>query len=1103
MESFCICGGDSQVGGRHRCEEAKKATSHHNVLPSSMRSRPTTLPVVAIAVCLLTGGDALSISIPLPHSSTPRPNSISCIPYNCPLRATNRRHNLQLRSISSTSNQENQRNPERRQQTNSVSAATPFNHDIARTLFAPLFFSLYHYKNNNDGQNYSSSSSFRHHYTRPSPFEDPSCAQTTERMLRRMMENRYRSEGRTVCPDGRTFGLVAGAYGRLRWGQRSTRSDGRKSGGRANNSQNSIMVILEEEVTPVDKLQGLLQLQLRLCHREGWSTEIRPTVDMYNRVLKRLARQSGMLKYQGNNSSAEQALLWLQFMRSPIPQYHGSDKKCEILCRPDPMTYAHVINTLSAHRDTVSSEKLNPNTLLGKSDLSTYESIHDFVMQIDVKMIESETQRTRTSEMYLVEAETLLALLEDEYYNNMYPVGSPTKDKVERAMGHAYTCLAEGWGRNAVKGMSNGDGTLTSQVVDAERSSNKILHNREHSIQRAHEILSQLEALSKEVPPSCYSSVVLALSVSTSPTAANLAEDVLERMIARLVGGVPSRFVNDVAKAFSGCIAAHARNNDAPKAENVLYQMIDLYYDGRLGTEFVPDVRAFGTCIALWGKYSSQDTSKTRRKNDRPSYHQRIYNADRAEAILSEMESVADNEKIERNAKFALDATPYNAAILARVQTIDDKWKNSALQEENERVILHAQSILDHMEYDRKIMPDSYTYSILLNAWCQQSRPGNEKAADHAEELLRRRIEDVDIIKIIADRDLRATKSRERIVVDEIWPNVKHYSSVLKAHAKTKSPGGAKKALTLLCEMERRYYDADLVEGAEYSDNINDFHVDQKDVAKPDLVCYSIVIDAFANSRLPEASTVALRLLRAVETKYDAGDESMKPNTRIYTAAILSLVHSPFSADEDNDDDYVIADKHITNNAQRAWSILEKMKMNQVPPNSFTYNYIINAAAESMEDQRASFEVAVRAFQELRTKKAAQSTDTKDDALDSCHPDSFTFSFMIKACNNLLPSGPLRTKVISQVFRDCCRSGYLNDAILDRVWRGLASETFYSLVEKKLHYSGGEANIISSKPPIKVDTLPSSWSRCCQLTTAHQPKGSATAWKKGARLASQ
>lgn len=86
-------------------------------------------------------------------------------------------------------------------------------------------------------------------------------------------------------------------------------------------------------------------------------------------------------------------------------------------------------------------------------------------------------------------------------------------------------------------------------------------------------------------------------------------------------------------------------------------------------------------------------------------------------------------------------------------------------------------ALLDHMEYEMKIAPDSYTYSILLNAWVQHSRPGREDAADIAEDLLRRKIQS------------STSESVFKSSLDQIWPNVKHYSSVLRAHAKTKSPG--------------------------------------------------------------------------------------------------------------------------------------------------------------------------------------------------------------------------------------------------------------------------------------------------------------------------
>jgi len=698
-------------------------------------------------------------------------------------------------------------------------------------------------------------------------------------------------------------------------------------------------------------------------------------------------------------------------------------------------------------------------------------------------------------------------------------------DYLKRALAHAYRSLLEGWGRYAVAGVST-----PKDNGDTES-------NREHAIKRAHELLGRLESLASTddqsekamvpssqtaaIPCSCYSSVILALSVSNLPSAANDAEDVLERMLSQYCVGELSDFNQQALSlsflnvAFSGCIAAHAKNNDAPKAEKILDQMVDLYYAGDLGSEFVPEVRAFGTCIALWSKHSptnvrSNGDQGRHRPNRRVSKEflsrqQRILNADRAEDILSKLEEVAETEATKDNGKFLLHATPYNIAIQARVQTIAgnnrSSPKNKNDKDENEQIMLHAQSILDHMEYEMEVTPDPYTYSILLHAWCKQSCPGHkgEKAADYAEELLRRRIEDVDISKIY-DEDI--TMRSHKRTQDDIWPNVKHYSLVLKAHAKTKSAGGARKALALLSEMERRFFDADVVDDVVNNDPaITDYHVDQKDVAKPDIVCYSIVIDAFANSRLLEASSVAHRLLCAVETKYEAGDVSMKPNTRIYTAVILSLVHAPFLRDGESETADNNFSEHV-NNAQRAWSILERMKKNDAPPNSFTYNYIINCAAQACHDvanQRISFEIALRAFQELRGKSSHK------PGIDACHPDSFTYAFMLKACKNLLPPGSLSTKVMSEIFQECCSSGYLNDAVLDQLWQGVSKKTFYELMDKKpsTYSTSSRGNALKSYAPIRADELPMSWSRCCNFVKRQSAKRAMDdmSWKNGVKLA--
>jgi hypothetical protein len=223
-------------------------------------------------------------------------------------------------------------------------------------------------------------------------------------------------------------------------------------------------------------------------------------------------------------------------------------------------------------------------------------------------------------------------------------------------------------------------------------------------------------------------------------------------------------------------------------------------------------------------------------------------------------------------------------------------------------------------------------------------------------------------------------------------------------------------------------------------DSATTYNVEIRDTAKPDLICYSIVIDAFTNSRLPEAGIVSYRLLGALESKYNAGDFSMKPNTRIYSAVIQSLIHSEFigkfSDCKDADDQQWI------NNAQVAMYILEtKMRRSGVHPNAFTYNYIMNCAAEcqchKLTEARASFEVAVRAFQQLRSLSSEESGETS--------PDSFTYAFMLKACNNHLPKGSsLRIKTLKHTFEECCRTGNLNNAVLNRLYNGVSSDGEFS-----------------------------------------------------------
>lgn len=892
-----------------------------------------------------------------------------------------------------------------------------FNSDIARVTFPSLFFSLHH----RGGK----SQIPRHHLLRPSPFEDPASAQTAERMLRRMLQNRQRSDGRTVCPDRRTFGLVAGAYGRLRYVNRRSKDFRMVTWyGEESKTHNSRSGEHRAKWTPTDKLVQLLQLQLELCAREGWPRGILPQVGAYNRILKRLARGRQPLR-------GVQALELIKLMQSRIPVGENG-----VLCKPDSASFEFAIEAIASFRKPV---KMNEKTILP----------HSFASDLGFEF------PAGSSEMNCIgEAEVLLEQLES--------MANSTENHYFNACRH----LIEGLGRHV--------------VTEAKHSTQAA---RECFVHRSVELLVRLEALAQALPPSCivpsstFTSVILALSTIKRSSSAQQAEEILLRMLNYYRdldsfdcnGLLSSQSFNtrDLSKAFSGAIAAHSSARDTVGAERVMNKMCEVYESGAFGGSFVPDVRSFGSVIALYGKKHSYRS-----------------NADHCERILSRLEDVALAEK-HRGRAYHLTAQPYNIAMLARVRSVGTSWprrqssteEKRAHAEANNQIILRAQSLLDHMEYSMNVKPDPYTYSILLNAWCKQSRPGNEGPADEAEMLLRRRIEDIDIEKVYGDAE--AHDLPEGNV--EIWPNAKHYASVLKAHAQRRSAAGAKKAVALLSEMEQRHFDATIIADDNALRTKSGYVVETKDVAKPDLVCYAITIDAFANSRLPEASVVALRLLEAVETKFSNGDESMKPNARLYTAAILSLVHSPYIEEVGEDENF--HNRRPQNNAKRAWGVLERMKESDVKPNSFSYNYVINCCASQQnrdaQDKKEAFSIAVKAFQELRAATALEPDDSC--IIDPYHPDSFTYAFMLKCCNNLLGEGNLHMKVASQTFKACCSAGYLNDAVLDRLWNGVSPDQFFDLVDVGAERVSIERH--SRECPVRVSELPSAWSRCCNSVT--------------------
>ena len=534
---------------------------------------------------------------------------------------------------------------------NHLSSATPYNKDIARTLFPRFFFALD--RNNSTSTDEQHQRSVRRYPARPCPFQDPTSAQTSERMLRRMMENRYQSDGRTVCPDATTFNLVAGSFGRLRhrkhkgvddtmlaavkWDEEPKVNPALRSN--MDCSYNQIIKCRHHDdanenavdrvsMTSVVKLQELLQLQLQLCHYEGWPADLRPSASTYNRIFKRL----------GDEMPDDAQVAWemFQFMQSTLPASKSSD---DIVCEPNAITCFHAIRALTLHKPAATVKSRNKRFEAPKATIQSFKGLGN---ELGIVMDPTNIPEDASTDWFLHEAEKILGALTKRH--NTIPQ-SQERDELTNILATCISILLEKWSKYAVNG-------------------NLDVRLQEEAINRAYELLCSLEQLadaegSVDIPSSSYASAILGLSVSNDRNAPSKAESILERM--RLF---ESPNTNDIAIAFSACVASYAKIGDAPKAEEVLHQMLD-FYESR--DDFVPDPRAFGTCIAAWSKYVGLHKSSYQAPH-RPDWRQRVKNAENAENVLIELERVIKSERNKNNDEFVVHATPYNIAIQARVQ---------------------------------------------------------------------------------------------------------------------------------------------------------------------------------------------------------------------------------------------------------------------------------------------------------------------------------------------------------------------------------------------------------------------------------------------------
>ena len=353
-------------------------------------------------------------------------------------------------------------------------------------------------------------------------------------------------------------------------------------------------------------------------------------------------------------------------------------------------------------------------------------------------------------------------------------------------------------------------------------------------------------------------------------------------------------------------------------------------------------------------------------------------------------------------------------------------WARSELPQAGER----AEAILNFMsgksssksalflpENDMKIsldelniVPDVISFNSAINAWCKS---GHEEGAYRAQQIL----------------DRLLMESGEG---GELMPNSISFSTAMNAWAQSSDPNCGSKAETLF---ERQL--------TLYEERNNE-------VCRPSESSFRVLVSAWCNeaAKSGKEETFDKALKAMVRMQREGG---FLPKTAEYN--LLLSVPSKIQANDD---------MSRYNIAMKARAILMEMLENDrssgSAPDIYSFNYVIKGFQGYNEEdcRRESLFAVIDAFNML--------CET-----ETCNANDQTYIHMFKAIQDSLAgdSQERAGRIIEEIFRKCCESGLLTNAVLRTVANMLPSQSLQRLEACRTNDDSG---------PLAVNNLPSEWS---------------------------
>lgn len=314
-----------------------------------------------------------------------------------------------------------------------------------------------------------------------------------------------------------------------------------------------------------------------------------------------------------------------------------------------------------------------------------------------------------------------------------------------------------------------------------------------------------------------------------------------------------------------------------------------------------------------------------------------------------------------------------------------------------------------------------------------------------------------------------------------VKPNVRSYSTVMDALARTGKVESAEQAEALLAELHDVYYETDdwamqpnlityntvltaWAKAAAATANGNSHSHSNSNSCQaaehclrileympvdPDTISYNTVLHAVARSGWEDTGERAEGLLRSMKeqgvavnarsytTCMDAWSQSGRPDKAEMLLKEMEELYKQTKNEQlqPNCISYstvlhayaTSSSVDYTDKAKHAYNIFEGMRAAGVQPNTITYNNLLNCFATS-KPQPELIGLVAKLYQQVLTEDM---------------PDHYTFGTVLKACCNLLWKD---VGFAPAVFREACERGHVSSGVLWQLRQAVPVDTYRELV---------------------------------------------------------